>query len=366
MSDILYDHMTKTMNFLQTLPMPKPSPLNISTRSAKCVFSRPLDLQKVTEWVQNMKESQLNIPGLVQYMFGNFVYRPELIQKKERINSKEHRLFYNQATVIMDLEDGKNPVNIKFFINGSISIVGSKSEEGGKIGVLKFLHSLQQSIPEYHDITVEKYMITCINSDYDVYFRIDRAKLHQILSTTKYYCDFDPCRYPGVEIIYKYHLDEPIEKQDGICYCLDDKPNEKKQMKMIEMKKKKRISTKVEEVEPEEEFSYLGQYPTLEKVEKKPDTDVIQKWVEKKKECKCKNVTIFVFQSGSMIITGSNTMDQLQLAYDFANLLLKTYFQQIRKITMQDCFDFLHYHAEHWTDSTSKGKEKVEDFVGDI
>jgi TATA-box binding protein (TBP) (component of TFIID and TFIIIB) len=356
-----YDDMMVTMKYLQSLPRPTPNPLSISTRSAKCSLTKKVDIAAFVEWLKEMRAKNEPIPQLVQCLYGDFAWRPELIVKKERVNSKKKVLFYNQATIIIDLQDGKNPVNIKCFINGGISIVGCKSEMGGRQAVDVFLHILKVAFPEtYADLDAVNYEITCINSDFNVNFRIDRTNLYNVLNTTKYYCDFDPCRYPGVEIIYKYHIGEPNEKQDGICNCFDKMHEiewvEKKPRKVPQKKKK---TPEVEEIA--DAFSYLGHYPTLEKSGltssgssssatpfpetssgKEQETPAVQmKKVQKKKECKCKNVTIFVFQSGSVIITGSNTMEQLTVAHEFINSIFDTYFYQVRKIMIQDCQQFV-------------------------
>jgi len=371
-----YTDMLKVIDFMESLPMPKPSSIFISTRSAKCFLKSGLiDMKDVVNLLKEKKENNetSSFSFLTQFMFEKFVLYPELLVKKERINSKPHELFYNQATVIVDLNDGKNPVNIKFFINGGISIVGCKTEEGGKIAVDLFLNFVKKEIPKYKDCYIDNYEITCINSDFRLNYHIDRTKLYSLLNVSKYYCDFDPVRYPGVEIIFKYHKNIPKEEQDGICNCfmeiLDEngKPKEewieKKVRKVV--KKNRKNQDLLENPEPIiekklEEYSFLGNFPSLKTtnsmgaVTEEPDKDVepgklktIMKKVQKKKECKCKNVTIFVFQSGSVIITGSNTMEQLEVAYKFTTNLFKIYFKDVRKITVQDCQDFLKCLALH-------------------
>ena len=45
----------------------------------------------------------------------------------------------------------------------------------------------------------------------------------------------------------------------------------------------------------------------------------------------CKKVTTAVFQSGSVLITGGRSMEQIQDGYNFINTILKNEFNQIRK-----------------------------------
>jgi hypothetical protein len=45
----------------------------------------------------------------------------------------------------------------------------------------------------------------------------------------------------------------------------------------------------------------------------------------------CKKVTTAVFQSGSVLITGGRSMEQIKDGYDFINSILKSEFMEIRK-----------------------------------
>ena len=67
-------------------------------------------------------------------------------------------------------------------------------------------------------IQIHKYNITLINSDFFVGFKLDRTKVHDfILNNCNLFCDFDPCIYQGV--LVKFYWNNTKEKQDGVCKC---------------------------------------------------------------------------------------------------------------------------------------------------
>ena len=55
---------------------------------------------------------------------------------------------------------------------------------------------------------------------------------------------------------------------------------------------------------------------------------MVKKWLNGN----CKQITISIFQSGSVIITGARSMEQINSAYKFINNVFKTHFDSIKKI----------------------------------
>lgn len=130
-------------------------------------------------------------------------------------------------------------------------------------GITKFISKFM--VVEQGKINMELYKIANINSVYDINMSIDRHVLHRILLKKNIVSKFDPNTYPGVNIKYIYN-----EKQNGICNCI----------------------TKC-------------------------------KWANKKIKNKCDRISIFVFQSGKIMITGGNTYDKIEQAYNFLNTVIK-------------------------------------------
>ena len=111
------------------------------------------------------------------------------------------------------------------------------------------------------NIHMNDYRIVLINCDFELEKNIDRYKLHNEIIKNNYYSSYEPCSYPGVNI--KYFIN--TNNTNGICCCdcmCDGKGN----------------------------GDGHGD---------------------------CKRVTIAVFKSGSIIITGGQNVDQIIKSYNF-------------------------------------------------
>ena len=60
---------------------------------------------------------------------------------------------------------------------------------------------------------------------------------------------------------------------------------------------------------------------------------------DKDKDIICKKITISIFKSGSVIITGGYLKEQIDDAYKFINELFKTYYHDIIKLSILDFID---------------------------
>lgn len=124
--------------------------------------------------------------------------------------------------------------------------------------------------------------IELINSDFNTYFVINNTKLHQILRNKyKIFSTYEPNDYPGVKSKYCWNKNNKNKCTEGICIC--DTPC----------------------------FS-LG------------------------KKSVCTQITISVFQSGSIIITGAKSIEQVEDTYRFMNRVLKDNFKIIKGKTTEE------------------------------
>lgn len=264
--------------------------------------------------------------------------------KKKRKKKKGKRQFENQATLIFHFKNGRY-VNIKVFHNGKIQMTGVRSVEeatwvvsrlieiiketkayqvdwkevdGNKSWQAKnqyvytkikeddkmvdkvyrlilidqvptwieipdeTLNTLALGQPTVKDISKLKmtdYRTVMINSNYSLGFNIDRAKLQEILKK-KYniYSTFEPT-YQAVKSYFYFNKDKELKDQNGVCTC---------------------------------------KVPCF-----------ILKDLKKKAIMPCSQVTIAVFRTGSVIITGGNTIEQTRRAYDFINKVVRDNFKLI-------------------------------------
>ena len=224
-------------------------------------------------------------------LLGNNSLKKHGRQKKK----KDNEFFYNSCSIIVKADLNTKCVNIKLFNNGRITLTGSKYELDGYNSAIVLLEELKKdkliflNIDEkdIDKIKITNYKITMINSDFNTKFKIDLLKLLQILNIKEpeLFTKFNPEKYRGLIIGFNWNTSKNI--QDGKCLC-NCKCNGKGQG-----------------------FGEGG----------------------------CKKVTISIFKSGSIIITGGRTIEQIDSAYNKINSFLKENYSDIIKMSILDFID---------------------------
>jgi TATA-box binding protein (TBP) (component of TFIID and TFIIIB) len=213
--------------------------------------------------------------------------------KQDKKKDNEH--FYNSCSIIVKAALDVKCVNIKLFNNGKITLTGSKKEEDG----FNSCKVLLEELKKYPDIFINlnkdhvklleiiNCKITMINSDFNTNFKIDLLKLLTILNTNKkeLFTKFNPEKYRGLIIGYYWNTENKI--QDGRCDC------------------KGKCNGKGNGTGPSQ----------------------------------CKKITISIFKSGSIIITGGRLVKQIEDAYSFINNILKENYKDIIKLSILDYID---------------------------
>ena len=200
-------------------------------------------------------------------------------------NSRGH--FYNQCSITIKPDLERRPVNIKLFTNGSISMTGCLQDKDGKDAVKILLDELNKYEDKHifvdDEVQISDYKITMINSDFKLNFKLDRYILHEKLVNFGLLSNYDPESYPGVKIYYFWNYYNN-KKNIGICKCKS-------------------------------------------KCNGKGDGTG---------DGKCKKVTIAIFSSGSIIITGANNEQQIIDVYKQINRFIKRIYKDIVKISIID------------------------------
>lgn len=268
---------------------PMPTELRVSTMSAKCKITHEIMVERFISYLYDKIIAHKDDDPYT-YPFIGVKYRDIDInifeKKKKKVGKKS---FYNQATLIIKPSDDIRQQNIKLFNNSSISLTGCKIKSDG-LNAIKTIIKEMKETPDIFEcesdrelINYSDYKITLINSDYCLNYRIDRPKLAEIL-IEKYnlFVTYTPDIYPGVKIYYYWN---PTYKHNkGVCKC-------------------------------------------EEKCEDKKTKDL--------DENSCKRITIAIFQSGKVIITGSNRMRQTKDAYNTINKIIYKNYQDIRRVTIE-------------------------------
>ena len=262
-----------------------PTPYRISTITATGCVGTAINLDVLYNClqVQSQYKEEEEEDGIVYVEYGK--KKSETIfkgfSKKYAVNRrkiKPTKRFDNQVTIVYRNTENSN-LNIKTFRNGNVQITGIKSIDQGSNVVDKMIEILQRIhdtldpsvIENVNDLKNTNYKIRLINTDYKVGFGIRRDILHRILQhECGNICDFEPVIYPGVKLHYFYNTAR--SKKDGLCVC----------------------SKKCNDLKGGEGCG----------------------------DSNCKKITIAIFQSGCIIITGSQSKDQIDECYEFINDIL--------------------------------------------
>ena len=212
---------------------------------------------------------------------------------------KKRTSFYNQITIIMDY---KKCINLKLFRNGSIHITGIIDEEQGKKAVeflgneIRKIYDIDNAITtgNINDLGTYSWDIVLINSDFACNFKIRREKLYEIIDS-KYnlVVNYESDSYPGVKTSFYWS-----EKDDGT----------------------KVISSGL----------YDGIKTGLCKCKLGSTCKGKGRGTLSDDDC-CRKITISIFQSGKIIITGARAIKQVDECYNFIVLLLKKYYNEISR-----------------------------------
>jgi TATA-box binding protein (TBP) (component of TFIID and TFIIIB) len=279
-----------TLNF-------KPSPYKISTITATGGVNTEVNLDILYKSIEILDEKNSSDDGFMYIEFGRkksdtFYRGTNKKLKVSRRKKVEAKRFDNQATVIVRYtENGAQlMVNMKIFKNGNVQITGLKYIDQGRVVINKLIAELKRIyvedkgiVKDYEKLDNIQYCIRLINSDFRIGFEIKRERLYRLLHTDyNIRSSYEPCIYPGVKVQY-YWNSAKNDNQNGICECSShcqgkgsgDGPNE------------------------------------------------------------CKKITIAIFQSGCIIITGAQCLKQIDDAYKFICIVIDDNINDLKKIEFQ-------------------------------
>jgi|APGre2960657468_1045069.scaffolds.fasta_scaffold00433_6 TATA-box binding protein (TBP) (component of TFIID and TFIIIB) len=206
---------------------------------------------------------------------------------KKKDSETEGRKFDNAISTYYKIQNDYYP-NVKIFKNGTIQMTGLKTIPEGEIlhgQVFKTLYKVYQENPEIFEkeptFHTDNFYVRMINSDFSVPYLIRRKELHLILISEKYQnsCSFQPETYPGVKL--QYFWNPLIGNGDGICKCTESK--------------------------------CLGKG-------------------NGNGHGQCKKVTISIFESGKILITGATNFEQINEGYGYITKNLTANYNTICKV----------------------------------
>ena len=241
--------------------------LRISTMTAVSSINSDIDLNIL------FKNSIIN--DILTYIQHGSLGKKGEHNKKERKSRipKKQKSFFNQVTLHIYCE---KCVNVKLFNNGKIQMTGLKYETHGEKVLNKLLPYLQgldevnedKIIINRDNITYTPFNIALINSDFSIGYKVKRELVHREIVDAGMYSSYEPCIYPGVNIKYYYNQDTT----NGICQC----------------------------------------------------TTICNGKGCGKGDGNCKKITIVVFKSGEIMITGARSRKHLCICHEFISTFINS------------------------------------------
>lgn len=280
---------------MQTISMSdiQASSFRVSTITCNGSVGTRVELTKLYEvmTVVDIKDSDTGFIYVIdrngKEMKGENPRKKRTQSKKKSSEEESHPRFDNALSSYFKLCQDYNP-NVKIFKNGTIQMTGLKTiEDGEKLHHLVF-DAIQKIYQEYKEAFESEptfnegdFYVRMINSDFSVPYLIRRKDLHHLLISEKCQnsCSFQPGTYPGVKL--QYFWNPVIGKKNGICNCTQDKCFGK--------------------------GNGNG-------------------------HGKCKKVTVSVFESGKILITGATNFEQINEAYTYICSVLTNHHSSIRKV----------------------------------
>ena len=249
------------------------TPLRISTMVITAHWGTPVSLSVIFE---ALKEYILPLwypaEGVLKIEYGTRVLG---LSHKDVFTHRKisDKTFFNQSTIVVrrkimeEKEDTWKEVNIKLFANGGIQMTGVTSEDFAH-NAIYWLHNLIKTMPESpfdQPVNIHRFSVQLINTDYSLNKFINQDALHKILiNEYNLFSMLEKTIYQGVNTKFFYNTNNHFS---GICEC--------------------------------------------EKICKGQGTG--------NGDGQCKRITMSIFRTGKIIITGARKIDQIETAYQFLN-----------------------------------------------
>lgn len=273
-----------------------PSGISVSTMCATGKLNTRLNIPNIEKYfqlnnndiitVKKNKEQLRTLNTIKQKPKRNSKKKEPVLSEKRAKQGTNH--FYNQVTVVIRVSDGdytdlnlEPRINMKLFKNGSVQMSGCKSIKNINIAFNKLFYRLSEvkAVIEDGNIVEKPFVedVKDMNEMKVIDFKIDMINSNYQIK-----------RYMGTNIV-SMQVDRD---------------------KLFELLRKKKIKSSFE--------------PCIRAC-------VIIKYVPEIDNVDQKEVSIFVFQKGNIIITGARSRNHIISSYDYTNDIFKVHFDEIVK-----------------------------------
>jgi TATA-box binding protein (TBP) (component of TFIID and TFIIIB) len=263
-----------------------PEDIIINTLTVCCSLNVLFNVNNIARYID------LNPNAIIKINHGDpsnvLTNRSIILRKKNKKPKKKKKVFYNQVSLCVIVKDKVKPVNIKLFSNGSIQMTGCKIIDNAIDALYKLFNELQKikAVIDGKTMTI-----------------IDKPFYELMLQENEYTPPLSPAQSKKIMNLYNVN-----KLRIEMIVCKFKYPTLINRNKLFRILKENNYECSFN---PEKHAAVDLKFNTLDR-----------------------NVSIFIFEKGSIVITGAKTCNQILNAYNFINiLLLKNHLDIEKKIS---------------------------------
>jgi TATA-box binding protein (TBP) (component of TFIID and TFIIIB) len=279
---ILKDSILQTINITII-----PEDIIINTLTVCCALDVLFNVTNIARYID------LHPDAIIKINHGDpsniLTNRSIIVKKKNKKPKKKKKVFYNQVSLCVIVTDKIKPVNVKLFSNGSIQMTGCKVIDNAIDALYKLFLELQKI-----KAVIDGNTMSIIDKPFFELI-IDRNELSKTAIT--------PIIAKNTMNLYNVN-----RLRIEMIVCKFKYPTLINRNKLFRILKESNYECSYN---PEKHAAVDLKFNTLDR-----------------------NVSIFIFEKGSIVITGAKTCNQIINAYNFINiLLLKNHLEIEKKIS---------------------------------
>ncbi len=273
---------------------PNKEDIKIATMTLCCKINCNIDVDKVIKYhkLDSGKVEKIKFGSSKKKDVAEVKINPDDPNKKIRKNKKKKNNFYNQVTIVIKpFPTRKNGVNMKLSDNGSIQMTGATSIEEGHLTIRKMLEFLYEWNSEiFYRKEESSVSVKSIDTEWVSVSEESKENI-QILSKdaiSKVLITSTDCELIIVSFALPFFIH--LKKLNDIF------KNKYKLLSIFGTSSYPGVNTK---------FTYSKNCTQSEHIKKK-----------KKYMCDCRDMSIFTFRTGKVIITGFENLEKIQTIFD--------------------------------------------------
>lgn len=230
---------------------PNVEPYAISTCTVGVQLTPAISFPKTANWLfqnynseETKKGNQLSVSYPGDYLKTILLWNPFLFQDDDEEeggnatgNPKWHHspaghvahkalpnYCYNSVSFLVNLGEGRKTVNVKYFVNGSMTLTGCSHINDAKDAVAHLQNEFTKHRKDWFENTMDNFEVKqpfvyrMMNAYFSLGYSVDCLKVYNVCSKELgLYVNYDPKEYQGVIIYYMWNRNQ--ENHNGICVC---------------------------------------------------------------------------------------------------------------------------------------------------